>query len=113
MKSGETRISTRNFDAKDYAVLLRRIVAGTTALVENCNISQVIGYFKLSQYLCPCLKILKKQRDTCQIVLSTEMIKYERFCMIMKMVQSSKVKDAKSAYKEKITSAITPYQLVG
>ena len=33
--------------------------------------------------------------------------------MIMKIVQSRKVKDAKSIYKENITSTITPYQLVG
>ena len=33
--------------------------------------------------------------------------------MVMKMVQSSKVTYAKSTYKENITSAITPYQLVG
>ena len=31
----------------------------------------------------------------------------------MKMVQSRKVKNVKSTYKENITSAITPYQLVG
>ena len=33
--------------------------------------------------------------------------------MIIKMVHSRKVKDAKSTYKENITSVITPYQLVG
>ena len=41
------------------------------------------------------------------------MIKYEIFCMTMRMVQSRKAKYAKSTYKENITSAITPYQLVG
>ena len=33
--------------------------------------------------------------------------------MLMKMVQSRRVKYANSTYKENITSAITPYQLVG
>ena len=41
------------------------------------------------------------------------MIKSERVCMIMKIFQSGKVKKSKSTYKEKITSAIAPYQLVG
>ena len=42
-----------------------------------------------------------------------EMIKYERVCMLMNMVKSRKVKYSKSTYKEKITSAINPYHLVG
>ena len=33
--------------------------------------------------------------------------------MLMNMVKSRKVKDDKSTYKEKITFAVTPYQLVG
>ena len=41
-----------------------------------------------------------------------EMIKSEIFCMIMKMIQSRKVKYAKSTNKENTTSAITPYPLV-
>ena len=40
------------------------------------------------------------------------MIKSERFCMIMKMIQSREVKYAKSTNKENTTSAITPYPLV-
>ena len=41
------------------------------------------------------------------------MIKSERVCMLMNMVQSRKVKYTKSTYKENITSAITTYQLIG
>ena len=41
------------------------------------------------------------------------MIQYEWVCMLMNMVQSRKVKYSKSTYKENITSAITPYHLVG
>ena len=86
---------------------------GTTELVENCDRSQFIGYYQLNQYLCACPKLLKKQRDAGQSGISTEQIKSERVCMLMKMVQSRKVKDAKSTYKEKVTSVINPYQLVG
>ena len=59
------------------------------------------------------MNFLKKQRDAVQSIISTDMIKYERVFMLMKMVQSRKLKYAKSTYKEKTTSAITPYQLVG
>ena len=41
------------------------------------------------------------------------MIKPKMVYMLMNMFQSRKVKDAKSAYKENIITAITPYQLVG
>ena len=44
---------------------------------------------------------------------SMEIIKSERVYMIMNMVQSRKVKYAKSTYKEKIISAITPYWFIG
>ena len=113
LKSGETRISTSNFDTKEYAVLLRRSLTVTTALAENRDRSQFLGYYKLNQYLCACLKWLKKQRYACQSVISTSMIKSEMVCMLMKMVQSRKVKDIKLTHKKNITSAINPYQLVG
>ena len=113
LKADETVTSTINFDTKYCAALLRRIIMGTTALVENCNRSQFLGYYQLNQYLCACLKLLKKQRYAVQSVIYTEMIKYESVCMPTKIVHSRKVKDAKSAYKENITSDITPYQLVG
>ena len=59
------------------------------------------------------MKLFKKQRDAGQSVISMEQIKYEWVCVLMKMVQSRKVKYSKSTYKENITFAITPYQLVG
>ena len=90
-----------------------RILTGTNALVENRNISQLLDYYQLNHYLCEYLELLKKQIDTGQSVIFTEMIKYEMVFMLMKMFQSSKVKDVKSTYKENITSAITHYQLVG
>ena len=113
LKSGETRISTSNFDTKEYAVLLRRSLTVTTALVENHNRSQLLGYYQLNQYLCACLKLSKKQKDACQSVISTAMIKSGMVCMLMEMVHSRKVKYAKLTYKKNITSAIIPYQLVG
>ena len=113
MKAGETRISTQNFDTKYCAALLKRILTGTTELFENSNRSQFLGYYQLNQYLCACLKLLKKQIDAVQSVMYTDMLKYERVCMLMKMVQSRKVKYAKSTYKENITFDINPYKLVG
>ena len=86
---------------------------GTTELVENPDRSQFIGCYQLNQYLCTCLKLLKKQSYAGQSVISTDRIKSERFCILIKMVQSSKVKDDKSTYKENITSAITSNQLIG
>ena len=83
-------------------------ITGTTKLVENRDIYQFTGYSQLNQYLCAWLKLLKKQRYSGQSVISTEIIKYEMFCMLMNIVQTRKVKDAKSTYIEKITSAITP-----
>ena len=59
------------------------------------------------------MKLMKKQRDAGPSVISMEMIKSERICMPMKLVSSRKVKYINSAYKEKITSAINHYQLVG
>ena len=58
------------------------------------------------------MKLLKKQIYAGQGVIFTEMIKSERVCMLMNMVHSMKVKDAKSTYKENTTSGINPYQLV-
>ena len=52
LKSGETSISTSNFDTKDCAALLMRSLTGTTELFEDCNISHFLGYFQLHQYLC-------------------------------------------------------------
>ena len=112
-KDGETRISTSNFDKKECAALLRRILTGTTELVESRNRSKFIGYSQLNQYLFSCLKLLMNQIDAVQDVISKGVIKSERVFMFMKMIQSRKVKDSRSAYKEKIPSAITPYQLVG
>ena len=86
---------------------------GTTELVENCNRSQFLGYSQLNQYLCACLKLLKKQIYAGQSVISMEHIKSVRVCMLMKMVQSRRVKYAKSTYKENITFDINPYKLVG
>ena len=77
-KAGETIISTSNFDTKDCAALLRRSLTGTTESVENNNRSQFLGCYQLNQYLCTCLKLLKKQRDAGQSVISTDMIKSER-----------------------------------
>ena len=51
---------------------------GTTELVEDCNIYQLIGYFQLNHYLCALLKLLNKQRDGSQSVISTEQIESER-----------------------------------
>ena len=85
---------------------------GTTELVENSDISQSIGYSRPNQYICACLKLFKNKSDACQSVISTEKIKSERVCVIMKMVQSRKVKDSKSTYKENNTSSITTYRLI-
>ena len=112
MKAGKTRISTSNYDTKYCALLLRRSLAGTTEFVENRNRSRFVGYSQTNQYLCACLKLLKKQRYAGQSVISTEQIKSESVCMLMKMIQSVMVKYSKSIYKEKITSSITPYWLV-
>ena len=67
---------------------------GTTELVENHDRSQFIGHTRLNQYLCACLKLLKKQREAGQSVISTETVEYENIYMLMKMVQSRKVKYA-------------------
>ena len=56
----------------------------------------VMGIPVCCKHLCACLKLLKKQRDSVQSVISKEMVKSEMVCMIMNMVQSMKVKDAKS-----------------
>ena len=112
LKAGEKIIFTRNFDTKDCAALLRIILAGTTELVENRNRSQFLGCSQLNQYLCACLKLLKNQSDAGKSVICMEMIKSGRVCILMKMVQSRKVKDPKSTYKEDTNSAITTYQLV-
>ena len=66
----------------------------------------------MNQYLCACLKLLKKQRDVGQSIIPTEIIKSERGFMLMKMFQPREVKHAKSKFKENITSAINPYKLV-
>ena len=94
LKYDEKRISTIKFDTKDCSTLLMRILTGTNALVENRNISQLLDYYQLNQYLCEYLKLLKKQIDTGQSVIFTEMIKYEMVFMLMKMDQSRKVKYA-------------------
>ena len=86
LKAGETRISTRIFDAEDCDALLRRSLMGPTELVENHDRSQFIEYCPLNRYLCVCLKLLKKQRDAVPSVIYTYQIKYERVCMLMKMV---------------------------
>ena len=96
LKSGKTRTHTRKFYTKYCAALLRRILTGTTELVENNNISQYFGYSQLNQYLCACLKLLKKERYSGQSVISTEMIKFERVCMLMNMVQSRRIRYSKS-----------------
>ena len=90
--AGETRLFTSNYDTKDCAALLMRSLTVTTELFEYHDRSQFIGYYQHNQYLCACLKLLKNQRYAGQSVISTEMIKSERFCMPMKMVQSRKVK---------------------
>ena len=113
LKAGKTRISTINIDTKFCAALLMRSLTGTTALVENCDRYKFLGYYQLNQYQCKFLKLLKKQRYAGQSVIYTDMIRYMRLCMLTKTVKSSKVKYAKSTYKEKTTSAITPYHLVG
>ena len=99
LKAGETRISTSIFDTKDRDKILRRIVTGTTGLVEKSNRYQLLGYFKIIQHLYSCLKLLKNQRDAGQSVSYTDHIKSERVCMLTKMVESRKVKDTKSTYK--------------
>ena len=113
LRAGETRIYTSNFDTEDCAVLLRKSLTGTTELVENHDRSQSVGYSRLNQYIYACPKLLKKQRDAGQSVISMEQIKPERVFMHMNMVQSRKVKYAKSTYKERIVSIITSYPLVG
>ena len=98
---------------KYFAALLRRSLTGTTELVENRDRSQFLGYSQLNQYLCACLKLLENKIDAGQTLNSMEIIKSERVYMIMNMVQSRKVKYAKSTYKENINSIITTCQLVG
>ena len=95
MKDSETRIYTINIDTKDCAALTRISLTGTNELVENRDRSKFLGYSQLNQYLCACLKLLKKQIDAGQSLIFTETIKHERVCMIMKMVQSRKVKGVK------------------
>ena len=97
LRAGENKTTKRKFVTKYCSALQRRnLTGGTTELVENCDRSQFIGYSQLIQYLCACLKLLKKQRYVGQSVISFDKIKSERDCMIMKMVQSRKVKDIKS-----------------
>ena len=86
---------------------------GAIKLVENIDRSQFIGYYQLKQYLCACLKRSKKQRDAGQSEIYMNQIESERVFMLMKMVQSRKVKYTKSTYKENITSVITHHQLIG
>ena len=86
LKAGKIRIATRNFDTKNCVTLLRRRLTGTTEIVEKSNRSQFLGYSQLNHYLCTCLKLLKKQRDAGCSVISTDKIKTERVCMLMKMV---------------------------
>ena len=57
--------------------------------------------------------MLNKERASGQSVISIEMTKFERVCMLMKIFQSRKVKYSKSTYKENIPYEITPYKLVG
>ena len=93
LKAGKTIISTSNFDTKSCAALLSRCLTGrTTEFIEICNRYQVLGYYQLSQYLCACLKLLKKQIDADHSVISMDQIKSERVCMLMKMVQSTRLK---------------------
>ena len=99
-KASETRIPTNVFDTEDCDAMLSRRLTGTTELVENGDRYQFIGYYQLNQYLCARLKFLKKQRYLGQSVISMEHIKSERVCMLMKMVQSRKVKYSKSTYKK-------------
>ena len=112
LKAGETRISTSNFYTEDCAALPRKIIMGTIELVENRDRYQFIEYSQLNKYLCACLELLKKQIDVGHSVIYMDQIKSESVCMIMKMVQSNKAKEAKSTYKENITSSITPYRLI-
>ena len=46
-KAGETRISASNFDTKDCAILISRIITGTTAIVENRDRYEFLGYSQL------------------------------------------------------------------
>ena len=93
--------------------MLGIIITGTNALVENCDRSQLFDYSQLNYYLCACFKLLKKQIDAGQSLISMEKIKSERVFMLMKMVKWSNLKYDKSIYKKKITSVVTPYKLVG
>ena len=99
LKAGMTRKSTSNVDTKDCATLISIIPMGATELGENLNISQFIGCSQLNQYLCACLKLLKKKKDAGQNVIYTYMVKYERVFMLTKMVKSRKLKYANSTYK--------------
>ena len=78
MKDGETRISKRNFYIEDFAELIRRSLINTTELVKNHDRSQFISYSQINQYLCTCLKPLKKKRYAGQSVIYTETIKSEK-----------------------------------
>ena len=64
LKAGEIKISTNIFDTKSCAAMLGRILTGTTALVENRDRYQFLGYSQLNHYLYAYLKLLKNQRDT-------------------------------------------------
>ena len=59
LKAGEKIIPTSNFDIEYCAALLTRSFTGTTELVEDCDRSQFLGYYKLDQYLCAYLILLK------------------------------------------------------
>ena len=78
MKAGETITSTSNFDTKEYVALISRSLTYTTELVKNYDRSQFISYSQINQYLCTCLKPLKKKRYAGQSVIYTETIKSEK-----------------------------------
>ena len=61
LKDYETRISTQKIDTKDGATMLRRILTGTTELVENRDRSQFHGY---SQHIDGFLYTIKKENYT-------------------------------------------------
>ena len=99
LNSGKTIIPTRHLYTENCAALLRRSLTGNTELVENCDRSQWIGSSQLNQYLFVYLELLNNQRDAGNSTIYLEMIKYERVCMLMKLVQEKKVKDSKSEQK--------------
>ena len=57
------------------------------------------------------IETVEQERYAGHSVISTYRIKSEMVCILMKMVQSGKVKYAKSTYKVNSTSSITPYHL--